>query len=100
MLFVFVFHFADYARLCGPQPQAPEPVAHASMEGATVNMEQRGWSVDEQKLLEQALMKIGKDEPDRWSLIAKCVPGRTKDECIARFKYIAQLIKQKKQTNS
>lgn len=44
------------------------------------------WTSEEQKLLEQALKTFPSTVGDRWDQIAQCIPGRTKKECMARFK--------------
>lgn len=55
------------------------------------------WSQDEQKLLENAIVKYPKTTAgDRWQKIANSVPGRTKDECLARYKYLVQKVKEQK----
>ncbi len=56
------------------------------------------WSQTDQHLLECALKTIPKDTAagDRWEQIARCIPGKTREECIARYRYIVQLVKAKK----
>ncbi|CAF3255050.1 unnamed protein product [Rotaria socialis] len=56
------------------------------------------WSQAEQQLLECALKNIPKNTPgtDRWEQIAACIPGRTREECLARYRYIVQIVKAKK----
>jgi DnaJ family protein C protein 1 len=56
------------------------------------------WSQTDQHLLECALKTIPKDAPgaDRWEQIARCIPGKTREECLARYRYIVQLVKAKK----
>ena len=48
--------------------------------------EGKGWTPEDQKLLEQALKTYPASLADRWDRIADCVPNRTKKECMARFK--------------
>ncbi|CAG7646589.1 unnamed protein product [Allacma fusca] len=55
------------------------------------------WSADEQKALEYALQCYPKGSNERWEKIALMVPNRTKDECMLRFKYVADLVKKKKE---
>lgn len=56
------------------------------------------WSQDQQKLLEVAIVKYPKTiAGDRWQKIANTVPGKTKDECLARYKYLVQKVKDQKQ---
>lgn len=55
------------------------------------------WSQDKQKLLENAIVKYPKTTVgDRWQKIANSVPGRTKEECLARYKYLVQKVKEQK----
>jgi len=54
------------------------------------------WSVTEQKALEKGLQSFPSTLTDRWERIAETIPGRTKKECIQRYKYIVEQIKQKK----
>ena len=56
------------------------------------------WSQTDQHLLECAMKTIPKDTPgvDRWEQIARCIPGKTQDECLARYRYIVQRLKAKK----
>lgn len=55
------------------------------------------WTSEEQKLLEQALITFPKDTPKRWDRIAESIPGRTKQQCVDRFKELAELVKAKKE---
>lgn len=56
------------------------------------------WSQDQQKLLETAIVKYPKTiAGDRWQKIANTVPGKTKEECLARYKYLVQKVKDQRQ---
>lgn len=56
------------------------------------------WSQDQQKALELAIQKYPKKgHEDRWAKIAGGVPGKSKEECIARFKYCFELAKKQKE---
>lgn len=53
------------------------------------------WSQEQQKLLETAIVKYPKTTVgDRWQKIANTVPGKTKEECLARYKYLVQKVKE------
>ncbi|NXA31897.1 DNJC1 protein, partial [Eudromia elegans] len=54
------------------------------------------WTQNQQKLLEMALQQHPKGTSDRWDKIAKCVPGKSKEECIARYKLLVELVQKKK----
>ncbi|KAK6625688.1 hypothetical protein RUM43_005987 [Polyplax serrata] len=54
------------------------------------------WTVNEQNLLEQALRTYGPSTPDRWDEIAKCIPGRSKRDCMKRYKELAEMVRAKK----
>lgn len=53
------------------------------------------WTQDQQQLLETAIVKYTKTMAgDRWQKIASTVPGKTKEECLARYKYLVQKVKE------
>jgi hypothetical protein len=53
------------------------------------------WSQEQQLHLEKALKEYGKDAENRWDKIAAAVPGKTKEECIERFKSLCAALKKK-----
>ncbi|CAO1394952.1 unnamed protein product [Diamesa serratosioi] len=56
------------------------------------------WSQDQQKALEAAIQKYPKrGADDRWVKIANSVPGKTKEECQARYRYLVGLVKKQKE---
>jgi len=76
-------------------PAATPSEAHTNGNGQAA--EQTGdWTPAEQKALEKALSSIPSTEMDRWDLIAAAVPGKTKKDCIARYKFLVAQIKDKK----
>lgn len=44
------------------------------------------WTTEEQKLLEQALKTYPVNTPERWEKISEAVPGRSKKDCMKRYK--------------
>ncbi|XP_049778974.1 dnaJ homolog subfamily C member 1 [Schistocerca cancellata] len=59
------------------------------------------WSQPQQKALENALTKFPKGgSGDRWEKIAKCVPGKTKEECMYRYRQLVELVKKKKENTA
>ena len=53
------------------------------------------WSQEQQKLFEKALKEIGKDVPNRWDRIAESVPGKSKNDCILRYKELCATLAKK-----
>uniref|UniRef100_A0A672SMK9 DnaJ homolog subfamily C member 1 n=1 Tax=Sinocyclocheilus grahami TaxID=75366 RepID=A0A672SMK9_SINGR len=58
------------------------------------------WTQNQQKLLELALQQFPRGTTERWDKIAKVVPGKTKEECMSRYKLLAELIQKRKQAKS
>ncbi|KAK7019716.1 DnaJ subfamily C member 1 [Halocaridina rubra] len=54
------------------------------------------WTPVQHKALEKALKQFPKGTDQRWDRIAKVVPEKTKEDCMLRFKYLAEKIKKKK----
>lgn len=63
-------------------------------------IESADWTADQQAALERALAKYPGSMPanERWTKIAEDVPGRTKKECVARFKWIREKVVEAKAT--
>lgn len=58
------------------------------------------WGQAQQRALETALQKFPKGScHDRWDKIARLVPGKSRDECMLRFKYLADLVRKKNSPN-
>lgn len=52
------------------------------------------WSQAQQQMLELAIVKYPKTVlTDRWVKIANCIPGKTKEECLARYKHLVEIVK-------
>ncbi len=59
---------------------------------------EKNWTQEQQKALEAAIQKYPKKgNEDRWVKIANSVPGKTKEECQARYKYLVELVKKQKE---
>ncbi|KAF7692818.1 dnaJ homolog subfamily C member 1 [Silurus meridionalis] len=58
------------------------------------------WSQNQQRLLELALQQYPRGTAERWDRIAKVVPGKSKEECMIRYKLLAELVLKKKQAKS
>lgn len=55
------------------------------------------WSSAQQKALEEALVKYPKQVSERWEKIAKAVPEMTKEDCMLRYKSLAEAVRKKKE---
>lgn len=65
---------------------------------AAVESNDKGWSQEQQKALEAAIQKYPKGgSEDRWAKIANSVPGKTKEECQLRYKYLVDMVKKQKE---
>lgn len=54
------------------------------------------WTTEEQKLLEQALKTYPVNTSERWEKIAAAVRGRSKKDCMKRYKELVEMVKAKK----
>ncbi|ELU18094.1 hypothetical protein CAPTEDRAFT_153557, partial [Capitella teleta] len=54
------------------------------------------WTQNQQKTLEVCLAQFPKGTPERWEKIAEQIPSKTKEDCIARFKFLADVVKKRK----
>ncbi|ESO87959.1 hypothetical protein LOTGIDRAFT_126898, partial [Lottia gigantea] len=54
------------------------------------------WTQNQQMIFEWALRQYPKGIEQRWEKIAKHLPGKSKEDCIIRFKHLAELVKKKK----
>jgi DnaJ family protein C protein 2 len=72
-----------------PAAEAPKAATEAvKKEKAPVE-----WSPEQQAALEAALKKFPASTENRWDVIAAAVPGRSKKECVDRFKHLVALLK-------
>lgn len=77
---------------------APAPAASSAEKGEKAPAATNEWTSEQQKALETALQRhpASLDKNERWRLISEDVPGKTKAQCVERFKFLReQLNKQK-----
>ncbi|KAM6161743.1 dnaJ homolog subfamily C member 1 isoform 2-T2 [Erethizon dorsatum] len=61
---------------------------------------ERPWTQGQQRLLELALQQYPRGAADRWDRIARCVPAKSKEDCIARYRLLVELVQKKKQAKN
>uniref|UniRef100_A0A8I5TU70 DnaJ homolog subfamily C member 2 n=1 Tax=Pongo abelii TaxID=9601 RepID=A0A8I5TU70_PONAB len=76
--------FDKFKKEHGVVPQADNATPSERFEGPYTDF--TPWTTEEQKLLEQALKTYPVNTPERWEKIAEAVPGRTKKDCMKRYK--------------
>eukprot|EP00063_Salmo_salar_P068984 XP_014043819.1 PREDICTED: dnaJ homolog subfamily C member 1-like isoform X1 [Salmo salar] len=81
------------------QSPPPSSVPQPSKEKATAVTDDV-WTQNQQKLLELALQQYPRGTTERWDWIAKVVPGKRKEECMIRYKLLAELVLKRKQAKS
>jgi len=62
----------------------------------SANPDDGGWSQNQQKILEWALAQYPKGTAERWDKIAEHIPGKSRTDCVQRYKFIVETLKQKK----
>ena len=69
-----------------------------AVESSSAAEEGAPWTEEQDALLQEMLRKYPADmeKNERWKMIAKGVPGRTKKECVQRFKAIRDAVRQGK----
>ena len=78
--------FDKFKKEHGVVPQADNATPSERFEGPCTDF--TPWTTEEQKLLEQALKTYPVNTPERWEKIAEAVPGRTKKDCMKRYKVV------------
>uniref|UniRef100_A0A2M4A8L2 Putative molecular chaperone dnaj superfamily n=1 Tax=Anopheles triannulatus TaxID=58253 RepID=A0A2M4A8L2_9DIPT len=105
----------DVTYMAAKLKEAPNRLIHQSMDnqgaietvknktktrdpaGVAISEVTSSWTQQQQQALEAAIQRYPKStSTDRWQKIANNVPGKTKDECIARYKHLVELIKKQK----
>lgn len=88
------------ATAAAPEPAAATPPTAPAQNGAGAGAAAGAvpWTPMQQEALEAALVKYpGTMEKNaRWNAIANAVPGRTKKECVMRYKELVQALRAKK----
>nr|XP_046189852.1 dnaJ homolog subfamily C member 1-like isoform X1 [Oncorhynchus gorbuscha] len=95
------FDYTAAAEKDSGEEQSPPPssVPQPSKEKATAETDDV-WTQNQQKLLELALQQYPRGTTERWDWIAKVVPGKRKEECMIRYKLLAELVLKRKQAKS
>ncbi|XP_047988633.1 uncharacterized protein F54F2.9 [Leguminivora glycinivorella] len=86
-------------KIPGQEPEpVPVEVPKKVKTRKTEEVSSGNWSQQQQKALEAALAKHPKGGAgDRWQKIAAAVPGKTKEECMQRCKYLSETLRKQKQ---
>ena len=76
-------------------PESSKPSADATSTVNGTNGSAEEWTPDQDQLLQKALATYpaSMDKNERWSSIAAAVPGKSKKECVQRFKAIREALK-------
>ena len=79
-------------------PDAKDRADLATPSAAVTSVgEQSGaWTAGQEQALVNAMKTFGKEMADRWDRIAMAVPGKSKAECVARFKELQKAFQEKK----
>merc|ERR1712058_198982 len=84
------------------QPSKPEEKKKKKTKGGKLGenegQEEESWSQEQQKALESALSQFPKGTSERWDRIANKVEGKNKEQCMLRFKTLAEQIKKRKES--
>uniref|UniRef100_A0A6I8PAH2 DnaJ homolog subfamily C member 2 n=1 Tax=Ornithorhynchus anatinus TaxID=9258 RepID=A0A6I8PAH2_ORNAN len=86
--------FDKFKKEHGVVPQSDSAAPSERFEGPCTDS--TPWTTEEQKLLEQALKTYPVNTPERWEKIAAAVPGRSKKDCMKRYKELVEMVKAKK----
>uniref|UniRef100_A0A915LG72 DnaJ homolog subfamily C member 2 n=1 Tax=Meloidogyne javanica TaxID=6303 RepID=A0A915LG72_MELJA len=54
------------------------------------------WNAEQQRQFEKALKEIPSSDAERWDKIAAAVDGKTKKQCVRRYKKLAEMVKNAK----
>uniref|UniRef100_A0A182T0P3 Myb-like domain-containing protein n=1 Tax=Anopheles maculatus TaxID=74869 RepID=A0A182T0P3_9DIPT len=91
---------SDPAQTAGPGATATAKVKTKTRDTGPNETATSNWTQQQQQALEVAIQKYPKSANyDRWQKIANSVPGKSKEECVARYKYLVELVKKQKTTS-
>ena len=74
---------------------APTLADHQYNEDTSSQVKKLNWTQEQQSFFEKSLKQFTKETPNRWERISESVPGKSKDECIERFKALCESLKKK-----
>uniref|UniRef100_A0A1B6EAW0 DnaJ homolog subfamily C member 1 n=2 Tax=Clastoptera arizonana TaxID=38151 RepID=A0A1B6EAW0_9HEMI len=79
-------------------PEVPKKVKTKGVNKSEAENDTANWTSAQQSALESALLRFPKGSAgDRWEKIGNCVPEKTKLQCQMRYKYLANLVKEKRE---
>ncbi|XP_053294548.1 dnaJ homolog subfamily C member 1 [Pleuronectes platessa] len=81
-------------------PAAAEEEEESEPQESRDRADPAAWTQNQQRLLELALQQFPRGTIERWDRIARVVPGKTKEECMIRYKMLAELVQKRKQAKS
>lgn len=73
-----------------------DKIANGDEKEKYVSYENDVWTQNQQKILEWALSTYPKTVKNRWERISEQIPGKTKEQCLARVKFLAEKVKEKR----
>ncbi|XP_013090236.2 dnaJ homolog subfamily C member 1-like [Biomphalaria glabrata] len=75
---------------------AKGPVKNVLTINSDVIKSKEPWTQNQQTIFEWALKQYPKGTEARWDKVAQHIPGKTKEDCILRFKELAELVSKRK----
>ncbi|CAL1529258.1 unnamed protein product [Lymnaea stagnalis] len=75
---------------------APSPMGNNLTATVDAKSGEKLWTQNQQTIFEWALKQYPKGTEARWDKVAEHIPGKNKEDCILRFKELAELVSRKK----